>query len=206
MVFMLDNYDSFTHNLVQYCGELGQEVEVRRNDEISVAEIAASNPDSIIISPGPCSPTEAGISVALIQQLAGQIPILGVCLGHQCIAHAYGGTVTHAREVMHGKTSNIYHANSDIFADLAQPFVATRYHSLIVARRDLPQELEITAWTIDDDGEMDEIMGLRHCAAKLYGVQFHPEAILTAQGHELLANFFTLASEPTIRHEYPTSH
>ena len=196
MVFMLDNYDSFTHNLVQYCGELGHEVEIRRNNEISVADIAALNPTSIIISPGPCSPTEAGISVQVIEELTGQFPILGVCLGHQCIAHAYGGTVTHAHEVMHGKTSNIHHANSDIFANLDQPFVATRYHSLIVRKNDLPKELEITAWTETSDGEMDEIMGLKHRSAKLYGVQFHPEAILTHQGHELLANFFTLANEP----------
>ncbi|MGR8947053.1 MAG: anthranilate synthase component II [Gammaproteobacteria bacterium] len=194
MVFMLDNYDSFTHNLVQYCGELGQKVEIKRNDEITVAEIASRSPHSIIISPGPCSPKEAGISVQLINELAGQIPILGVCLGHQCIAHAYGGTVTHARAVMHGKTSEIHHTNSDIFANLHQPFVATRYHSLIVASDDLPPELEITAWTRGEDGDIDEIMGLKHRTMKLYGVQFHPEAILTDQGHELLANFFTLAT------------
>ena len=191
---MLDNYDSFTHNLVQYCGELGRAVTVKRNDQISVSEIIALDPDAIIISPGPCTPNEAGISVELIKSLTGRIPILGVCLGHQCIAAANGGNVVHAREVMHGKTSQIYHTNTDIFKDLKQPFLATRYHSLIVEKETLPAVLEITAWTLTDNEEVDEIMGLRHREAKLYGVQFHPEAILTEHGHQLLANFFALAA------------
>ena len=191
---MLDNYDSFTHNLVQYCGELGHAVTVKRNDQISVSEIIALDPDAIIISPGPCTPNEAGISVELIKTLTGRIPILGVCLGHQCIAAANGGNVVHAREVMHGKTSQIYHTNTDIFKDLKQPFLATRYHSLIVEKETLPAVLEVTAWTLTDNEEVDEIMGLRHREAKLYGVQFHPEAILTEHGHQLLANFFALAA------------
>ena len=194
MILMLDNYDSFTHNLVQYCGELGHAVTVKRNDQISVSEIIALDPDAIIISPGPCTPNEAGISVELIKTLTGRIPILGVCLGHQCIAAANGGKVVHAREVMHGKTSQIYHTNTDIFKDLKQPFVATRYHSLIVEKESLPAVLEVTAWTLTDNEEVDEIMGLRHREAKLYGVQFHPEAILTEHGHQLLANFFALAA------------
>ena len=194
MILMLDNYDSFTHNLVQYCGELGHAVTVKRNDQISVSEIIALAPDAIIISPGPCTPNEAGISVELIKTLTGRIPILGVCLGHQCIAAANGGKVVHAREVMHGKTSQIYHTNTDIFKDLKQPFVATRYHSLIVEKESLPAVLEVTAWTLTDNEEVDEIMGLRHREAKLYGVQFHPEAILTEHGHQLLANFFALAA------------
>ena len=194
MILMLDNYDSFTHNLVQYCGELGHAVTVKRNDQISVSEIIALDPDAIIISPGPCTPNEAGISVELIKTLTGRIPILGVCLGHQCIAAANGGNVVHAREVMHGKTSQIYHTNTDIFKDLKQPFVATRYHSLIVEKESLPAVLEVTAWTLTDNEEVDEIMGLRHREAKLYGVQFHPEAILTEHGHQLLANFFALAA------------
>ena len=194
MILMLDNYDSFTHNLVQYCGELGHAVTVKRNDQISVSEIIALDPDAIIISPGPCTPNEAGISVELIKSLTGRIPILGVCLGHQCIAAANGGNVVHAREVMHGKTSQIYHTNTDIFKDLKQPFLATRYHSLIVEKETLPAVLEITAWTLTDNEEVDEIMGLRHREAKLYGVQFHPEAILTEHGHQLLANFFALAA------------
>ena len=194
MILMLDNYDSFTHNLVQYCGELGHAVTVKRNDQISVSEIIALDPDAIIISPGPCTPNEAGISVELIKTLTGRIPILGVCLGHQCIAAANGGNVVHAREVMHGKTSQIYHTNTDIFKDLKQPFLATRYHSLIVEKETLPAMLEVTAWTLTDNKDVDEIMGLRHREAKLYGVQFHPEAILTEHGHQLLANFFALAA------------
>ena len=194
MILMLDNYDSFTHNLVQYCGELGHRVIVKRNDEIAVKEISELSPQAIIISPGPCTPREAGISVELIKTFVGRIPILGVCLGHQCIAAAYGGEVVHARQVMHGKISNIYHRGTDIFRDLDNPFVATRYHSLIVEKHSLPTALEITAWTALENGEVDEIMGIRHRDAKLYGVQFHPEAILTEQGHELLANFFAIAT------------
>lgn len=190
---MLDNYDSFTHNLVQYCGELGREVVVARNDKITVGEIAELKPDTIIISPGPCSPTEAGISVDVIKTFAGQIAILGVCLGHQCIAEAYGGSVIHAQQVMHGKTSPIWHNNKDIFEGLDSPFTATRYHSLIVERNSLPSELQVTAWTQKTSGDFHEIMGLSHRSKKLYGVQFHPEAILTEHGHKLLANFFALA-------------
>ncbi len=190
---MLDNYDSFTHNLVQYCGELGRQVVVARNDKITLDEIAELKPDTIIISPGPCSPTEAGISVDVIKTFAGQIAILGVCLGHQCIAEAYGGSVIHAQQVMHGKTSPIWHNNKDIFAGLDSPFTATRYHSLIVERNSLPSELQVTAWTQKTSGDFNEIMGLSHRSKKLYGVQFHPEAILTEHGHKLLANFFALA-------------
>jgi len=193
MLLMLDNYDSFTHNLVQYCGELGREVVVARNDKITVGEIAELKPDTIIISPGPCSPTEAGISVDVIKTFAGQIAILGVCLGHQCIAEAYGGSVIHAQQVMHGKTSPIWHNNKDIFEGLDSPFTATRYHSLIVERNSLPSELQVTAWTQKTSGDFHEIMGLSHRSKKLYGVQFHPEAILTEHGHKLLANFFALA-------------
>ena len=191
---MLDNYDSFTHNLVQYCGELGYSVIVKRNNETSIAEIERLEPKAIIISPGPCTPAEAGISVELIKTLSDRIPILGVCLGHQCIATAFGGNVVHARQVMHGKTSKIHHKNTDIFTNLKQPFIATRYHSLVVEAQNLPTELEVTAWTKLDNGELDEIMGMRHRQAKLYGVQFHPEAILTEQGHQLLANFFEIAA------------
>lgn len=194
MILMLDNYDSFTHNLVQYCGELGQEVTVVRNDQISVSEIVELAPQAIIISPGPCTPKEAGISVDTIKTLNGRIPILGVCLGHQCIAAAFGGNVVHAREVMHGKTSKIRHANTDIFKNLEQDFCATRYHSLIVETQSLPSELQITAWTTLEDGKVDEIMGLRHRDTKLFGVQFHPEAILTERGHQLLENFFNIAA------------
>ncbi len=190
---MLDNYDSFTHNLVQYCGELGRQVVVARNDKITLDEIAELKPDTIIISPGPCSPTEAGISVDVIKTFAGQIAILGVCLGHQCIAEAYGGSVIHAQQVMHGKTSPIWHNNKDIFAGLDSPFTATRYHALIVERNSLPSELQVTAWTQKTSGDFNEIMGLSHRSKKLYGVQFHPEAILTEHGHKLLANFFALA-------------
>lgn len=192
---MLDNYDSFTHNLVQYCGELGRQVTVARNDQITLAEINELNPDSIIISPGPCSPTEAGISVEVIKTFAGEVAILGVCLGHQCIAHAYGGKVVHAQQVMHGKTSPIWHNNTDVFEGLDNPFIATRYHSLIVERNSFPSELQITAWTQKPNAECEEIMGLRHRSKKLYGVQFHPEAILTEHGHKLLANFFALADD-----------
>jgi len=194
MILMIDNYDSFTYNLVQYCGELGKKVEVVRNDSISIDEVRARAPEAIIISPGPCTPNEAGISMAVVNEFGASIPILGVCLGHQSIAQALGGRIVHARNVMHGKTSPIYHQSTDIFATLDKPFIATRYHSLVVDRESLPSCLEITAWTESAGGEMDEIMGLKHVSRPLYSVQFHPESILTEGGHELLANFFSLAT------------
>jgi anthranilate synthase component 2 len=189
MILMIDNYDSFTWNVVQYLGELGAEVRVVRNDELTVEEVEALAPEKIVISPGPCTPNEAGISLALIARLAGRIPILGVCLGHQCIGQAFGGRVVRARRVMHGKTSAIHHANVGVFRGLANPFQATRYHSLVIARESCPECLEITAWTCHADGSIDEIMGVRHRELPIEGVQFHPESILTEHGHELLANF-----------------
>jgi anthranilate synthase component 2 len=190
MLLMIDNYDSFTYNLVQYLGELGADVRVYRNDEIGIAEIEALAPQQIVISPGPCTPNEAGISVAAIKHFAGRIPLLGVCLGHQSIGQAFGGRIVHAREVMHGKTSPIHHADSGVFTGLANPFQATRYHSLVIEKASLPACLEITAWT-ELDGELDEIMGVRHREYEVQGVQFHPESILTQQGHDLLKNFIT---------------
>jgi anthranilate synthase component 2 len=189
MILMIDNYDSFTWNVVQYLGELGAEVRVVRNDELTVEEVEALAPEKIVISPGPCTPNEAGISLALIARLAGRIPILGVCLGHQCIGQAFGGRVVRARRVMHGKTSAIHHAGVGVFRGLANPFQATRYHSLVIARESCPECLEITAWTCHADGSIDEIMGVRHRELPIEGVQFHPESILTEHGHELLANF-----------------
>ncbi len=189
MLLMIDNYDSFTYNLVQYLGELGVDVRVYRNDEISLAQISELQPDQIVISPGPCTPSEAGISVDVIKQFAGHIPILGVCLGHQSIGQAFGGNIVHARQVMHGKTSPIYHSNSGVFTGLDNPCTATRYHSLVIERESLPECLEITAWTQLDDGSMDEIMGVRHRELDVQGVQFHPESILTEHGHDLLRNF-----------------
>lgn len=189
MLLMIDNYDSFTYNLVQYLGELGVEVRVVRNDELSVADALALRPERIVISPGPCTPTEAGISVELIRAAAGKVPLLGVCLGHQSIGQAFGGTVVKARAVMHGKTSKIHHADQGVFRGLEQPFEATRYHSLVVEEVSLPAELEVTAWTEKADGERDEIMGMRHRALPIEGVQFHPESILTQHGHDLLRNF-----------------
>jgi|TARA_R100000005_G_scaffold91970_2_gene64906 anthranilate synthase component 2 len=186
---MIDNYDSFTWNIVQYLGELGAEVQVVRNDEIGVADIATIAPRKIVISPGPCTPNEAGISMDVIRTYAGQLPILGVCLGMQSLGQVYGGQVVRARQVMHGKTSLIHHRGQGVFRGLSQPFEATRYHSLVVAREGLPGCLEITAWTETADGEMDEIMGLRHRELAVEGVQFHPESILTAHGHDLLRNF-----------------
>jgi len=188
MLLMIDNYDSFTYNLVQYFGELGAEVRVFRNDKISLAEIEAMQPAQIVISPGPCTPNEAGISVACIQQFAGKIPLLGVCLGHQSIGQAFGGKIIHAREIMHGKTSMIYHRDVGVFKGLNNPLEATRYHSLVIEKISLPSCLEVTAWT-EKDGKPDEIMGVRHKEMKVEGVQFHPESILTQQGHELLKNF-----------------
>jgi len=192
MLLMIDNYDSFTYNLVQYLGELGEDVRVFRNDTIGIVDIVSMNPDRIVISPGPCSPNEAGISLEVINKLQGKYPILGVCLGHQSIGQAFGGKVVHAANIMHGKTSPIYHNNTDVFANLANPFIATRYHSLVVEKISLPDCLEITAWTVDNNGEVDEIMGLRHKQLPIYGVQFHPESILTTSGHQLLNNFLTL--------------
>lgn len=189
MLLMIDNYDSFTYNVVQYLGELGAEVKVIRNDELTLEEIEALNPERIVISPGPCTPTEAGVSVPVLKQFAGKLPILGICLGHQSIGQAFGGKVVRARQVMHGKTSPVAHENQGVFEGLANPLTVTRYHSLVVERDTLPDCLEITAWTTLADGSMDEIMGLRHREYMIEGVQFHPESILTDQGHELLANF-----------------
>ena len=189
MILMIDNYDSFTYNLVQYFGELGAEVEVHRNDQIAVAEVAAKKPSHIVLSPGPCTPNEAGICLDLLAQLQGQFPILGVCLGHQSMGQAFGGTVVRARAVMHGKTSPVHHSQQGVFAGLPSPFTATRYHSLIVDKASLPNCFEITAWTEHDDGSMDEIMGLRHKTLPIEGVQFHPESILTEHGHAMLKNF-----------------
>jgi anthranilate synthase component 2 len=188
MVLMIDNYDSFTYNLVHYFAQLGQEVKVVRNDEIAVEEIATLKPDFICISPGPCSPAEAGISVATLQHYAGKIPILGVCLGHQAIGEAFGGKVIRAQTIMHGKTSPVFHAGKGVFAGLPSPFTAIRYHSLAIERSSLPDCLEITAWT--EDGE---IMGVRHKQFKVEGVQFHPESILSEHGHALLKNFLLSA-------------
>jgi anthranilate synthase component 2 len=189
MLLMIDNYDSFTYNLVQYLGELGAHVRVYRNDRITVDEIEALAPEHIVISPGPCTPNEAGVSVETVRRFAGRIPILGVCLGHQSIGQAFGGRIIHAGEIMHGKTSWVHHGGQGIFADLPQPFEATRYHSLVIDAETLPPCLEITAWTRTPAGETDEIMGLRHRELAVEGVQFHPESILTQQGHALLANF-----------------
>jgi len=188
MLLMIDNYDSFTFNLVQYFGELGAEVKVVRNDEIDIAGIEGLAPDQLVISPGPCTPNEAGISLDAIRHFAGKLPILGVCLGHQSIGQAFGGKIIHAREIMHGKTSPIHHADTGMFTGLNNPFQATRYHSLVIERDSLPDCLEITAWT-EVDGEMDEIMGVRHKTMNVEGVQFHPESILTEHGHDLLNNF-----------------
>ncbi|WP_426780187.1 aminodeoxychorismate/anthranilate synthase component II [Pseudomonas aeruginosa] len=189
MLLMIDNYDSFTYNLVQYFGELKTEVKVVRNDELSVEQIEALAPERIVLSPGPCTPNEAGVSLAVIERFAGKLPLLGVCLGHQSIGQAFGGEVVRARQVMHGKTSPIHHKNLGVFAGLANPLTVTRYHSLVVKRESLPECLEITAWTQHAGGSLDEIMGVRHKTLNVEGVQFHPESILTEQGHELLANF-----------------
>jgi anthranilate synthase component 2 len=189
MLLMIDNYDSFTYNVVQYLGELGADVKVVRNDEISCAEIADLKPTKIVISPGPCTPNEAGISLAVVERFAGVIPLLGICLGHQSIGQAFGGKVVRARTVMHGKTSMMHHNGKGVFSGLDQPFEATRYHSLVVDKDSLPDCFEMTAWTQHDDGTVDEIMGLRHKTLAVEGVQFHPESILSQCGHELLNNF-----------------
>jgi anthranilate synthase/aminodeoxychorismate synthase-like glutamine amidotransferase len=188
MVFVLDNYDSFTYNLVQYLGELGAEVKVRRNDRVSVAEVKAMQPSHIVVSPGPCTPQEAGISIDLIRQLAGKVPVLGVCLGHQAIGEAFGGKVIRAPHLMHGKTSSVQHDGRTVFRDLPSPMTATRYHSLIVREKDLPGELEVSAWTTEKDGSRT-IMGLRHKEFPVEGVQFHPESVLTGEGKKLVENF-----------------
>jgi anthranilate synthase component II len=189
MLLMIDNYDSFTYNVVQYLGELNADVKVVRNDELSVDDVRALAPEKIVISPGPCTPNEAGISMAVIEAFAGQLPILGICLGHQSIGQVFGGEIVRARSVMHGKTSPIYHNNQGVFAGLSNPFVATRYHSLVIDAASLPECLEVTAWTQHEDGSIDEIMGVRHRELDIEGVQFHPESILTEHGHELLNNF-----------------
>ena len=192
MLVMIDNYDSFTYNLVQYFGELGAEVKTVRNDEIDIAGIEALEPEWIVISPGPCTPREAGISVQVIRHFAGKTPLLGVCLGHQSIGQAFGGRIVHAGAIMHGKTSMIRHKDEGVFRGLPDPFEATRYHSLVIERETLPDCLEVTAWTENEDGSMEEIMGMRHKDLPLEGVQFHPESILTRQGHDLLRNFLAI--------------
>jgi anthranilate synthase component 2 len=189
VLLVIDNYDSFTYNLVQYFGELGQQVEVVRNDALDVAGIAALKPERIVISPGPCTPTEAGVSLAVLEQLAGTVPILGVCLGHQSLGQAFGGKVVRAKTIMHGKTSPIRHEGKGMFAGIPDGFEATRYHSLVVERESLPDCLEFTGWTENAEGSFDEIMGLRHKTLPVEGVQFHPESILTQHGHDLLRNF-----------------
>lgn len=189
MLLMIDNYDSFTYNLVQYFGELGADVQVFRNDQITIAEIEKLNPDQLVISPGPCTPNEAGISVQAIKYFAAKLPILGVCLGHQSIGQAFGGKIIHAKQIMHGKTSMIQHADQGVFKGLKNPFEATRYHSLVIEQSSLPACLEVTSWTKAEDGSVDEIMGVRHKEYPIQGIQFHPESILTEHGHDMLRNF-----------------
>jgi anthranilate synthase component 2 len=189
MILMVDNYDSFTYNVVQYLAELDADVSVYRNDRITIADIEQLAPEKIVISPGPCTPNEAGISVEAIKHFAGKIPILGICLGHQSIGQAFGGEIIRAKQVMHGKTSMIHHNNSGVFANLSNPYEATRYHSLVIDQNTLPDCFEVTAWTQNDDGSIDEIMGVRHKEMAVQGVQFHPESILTQHGHDLLDNF-----------------
>jgi len=189
MLLMIDNYDSFTYNLVQYFGELQADVQVYRNDKITVAEIEKLKPSHLVISPGPCTPNEAGISLEAIRHFAGKIPVLGVCLGHQSIGQAFGGKIVHANAIMHGKTSMIHHKGVGVFQGIESPFEATRYHSLVIEKQSMPDCLEITAWTENDKGEVDEIMGVRHKELDVEGVQFHPESILTQHGHAMLKNF-----------------
>ncbi|CDH44942.1 MAG: aminodeoxychorismate/anthranilate synthase component II [Candidatus Competibacteraceae bacterium] len=191
MLLMIDNYDSFTYNLVQYLGELGEDVQVVRNDQITPAEIAEMRPERIVLSPGPCTPTEAGISLAAIARFAGEIPLFGVCLGHQSIGQAFGGHIVRAGQVMHGKTSAVYHHGQGVFTGLPNPFTVVRYHSLVIEKATAPDCLEITAWTQTPNGEIDAIMGVRHKTLPVEGVQFHPESILTEHGHALLRNFLT---------------
>ena len=192
MILMIDNYDSFTYNLVQYLGELGAEVVVERNDQITIDEIENLAPSRIMISPGPCTPSEAGISLEVINHFKGKLPIFGVCLGHQSIGQAFGGDIIRAKEIMHGKTSPIYHLDVGIFGGLPIPFTATRYHSLVIDQKTLPDCLEVTAWTQTPEGKIDEIMGVRHKELAIEGVQFHPESILTEYGHDMLANFLKM--------------
>jgi len=189
MLLMIDNYDSFTYNLVQYFGELGADVRVYRNDQVAISELDKLKPDHIVISPGPCTPNEAGISLEAIKHFAGKVPLLGVCLGHQSIGQAFGGKIIHAREIMHGKTSMIHHTGQGVFKGLENPFVATRYHSLVIEKDSLPDCLEVTAWTENELCVLDEIMGVRHKEMDVEGVQFHPESILTQHGHDMLKNF-----------------
>jgi len=189
MLLMIDNYDSFTYNLVQYFGELGADVQVHRNDQITVAEIEKLNPTHLVVSPGPCTPNEAGISIEAIKHFAGKLPILGVCLGHQSIGQAFGGKIVHANNIMHGKTSMVKHNDVGVFKGLSNPLDATRYHSLVIDKASLPDCFEVTAWTENDAGEIDEIMGVRHKDMAIEGVQFHPESILTQHGHDMLKNY-----------------
>ena len=193
MLLMIDNYDSFTFNVVQYLSELGESVRVFRNDEISVREIERLDPDKIVISPGPGTPNEAGISMEIVRVFGGEIPILGICLGHQSLSQVYGGKIVKAKQVMHGKTSSIYHTGNDVFSGLPNPLVATRYHSLIVEKASLPDCLEVIAWTQDENQDQHEIMGVRHRKDCMTGLQFHPESILTEHGHEMLGNFLSIA-------------
>ena len=195
MLLMIDNYDSFTYNLVQYFGELKADVEVLRNDQTSIEEIEKMAPKHLVISPGPCTPNEAGISMEVIKHFAGKLPILGVCLGHQSIGQVFGGKIVHANKIMHGKTSMIHHKNEGVFAGLSIPFEATRYHSLVIEKDSVPDCLEVTAWTETDDGKLDEIMGIRHKDYAIEGVQFHPESILTQHGHDLLQNFLGMKED-----------
>jgi len=195
MLLMIDNYDSFTYNVVQYLAELGADVQVYRNDEITVEEIEALKPERLVISPGPCTPNEAGISMAAIRHFAGKLPILGICLGHQAIGQVYGGNIIRAGQVMHGKVSPVYHEDKGVFRGLSNPLQATRYHSLVIDKTSLPDCLEVTAWTRNSDGSVEEIMGVRHKTLPIEGVQFHPESIMTEQGHELLRNFLKQTHE-----------
>ena len=192
MLLMIDNYDSFTYNIVQYLGELGADVHVYRNDQITIEEMVALNPERVIISPGPCTPNEAGVSIEAINYFAGKLPLLGVCLGHQSIGQAFGGEIIHANEIMHGKTSPIYHNSKGVFAGLSNPYIATRYHSLVINKDKVPDCLEVTAWTQNENGDMDEIMGVQHKTMLIEGVQFHPESILSEHGHDLLENFLKM--------------
>ena len=189
---MIDNYDSFTYNIVQYLGELGANVKVVRNDMISIDDITKMNPEKIVISPGPCPPNEAGISIETINKFSGEIPILGICLGHQSIGQAFGGKIIQAKEIMHGKTSKIIHQNDNIFSEINNPFIATIYHSLVIEKKSIPDCLEIIAWTKDEEDKIDEIMAVKHKEKKVYGVQFHPESIASEFGHKLLDNFLNI--------------